>query len=121
MSTAARLTGYACALGPVLALGWGAGRAVGPDLHPAPTGLLRFGVTGPDGLPVTAFAKTPRDPDRVHVVVVRRDAAGFQRLDPTTDGDSTWHAPLTIPAPAIWQGFVDMTPTAEFTLPTRTS
>jgi hypothetical protein len=175
MSTAARLTGYACALGLVLALGWGAGRVVGPGVaptaatsaaiafaghqddaigtaeaeggadsgevgapeevdglataaggyrlavadpafRPGTTGELRFSVIGPDGHAVTAFAKTPRDPDQVHVVVVRRDAAGFQRLDPTMDGDGTWHAPLTLPAPGVWRAFVDMTPTGSLPL-----
>src|SRR6476660_4458597 len=43
-------------------------------------GELRFVVFGPEGLTVTAFASTPRDPSPLHAVVVRRDAAGFQRL-----------------------------------------
>ena len=62
--------------------------------------------------PVTAFAATPRDPSPLHAVVVRRDAAGFQRLDPTMDGDGTWRIPLTLPAPGVWRAYVAMTPTA---------
>ena len=44
--------------------------------------------------------------------MVRRDAAGFQRLDPTMGVDGTWRAPLTLPAPGVWRAYVDMTPTA---------
>ena len=32
-------------------------------------------------------------------MVIRRDAAGFQRLDPTMDPDGTWRTPLRLPAP----------------------
>ncbi|HEY0814161.1 MAG TPA: hypothetical protein VGE11_12840 [Pseudonocardia sp.] len=161
MGTAARLAAYACALGLVLGLGWGAGHLVGPigqaqaggarpaagvveqddsgdaagadaagtdglstaadgyaiavvdpSFQPGRTGELRFTVTGPDGHAVTAFVASPRDPDPLHVVVVRRDAAGFQRLAPTMDADGAWHTPLTLPAPGVWRAFVDMTPAA---------
>jgi hypothetical protein len=77
---------------------------------------LRFAVLGPDGTPVTAFATTARDPRPLHAVVVRRDAAGFQRLDPTMDTDGTWRIPLTLPAPGVWRAFVDTTPMAGPTL-----
>ena len=56
---------------------------VDPTFVPGTRGELRFTVIGPDGLPVTAFTPTPRDPRPLHAVVVRRDAAGFQRLDRT--------------------------------------
>jgi hypothetical protein len=167
MGTAARLAAYACALGLVLGVGWGAGHLVGPigpaqpgagthheiapdafpedvtdgtgdpealdaasinglaaaadgfglavadpSFQPGKPGELRFTVTGPDGRAVTAFTASARDPDPLHVVVVRRDAAGFQRLEPTMDADGAWHAPLTLPAPGVWRAFVDMTPAA---------
>lgn len=168
MGTAARLAAFACALGLVLGVGWGAGRLVGPigiahlsgtvhnagqqvgaaeaegsadgvgeeaqaagateglaataggygiavadpSFQPGLPGELRFTVTGPDGRAVTAFAPSPRDPDPLHVIVVRRDAAGFQRLDPTMDPDGAWHTPLTLPAPGVWRAFVDMRPAA---------
>ena len=83
---------------------------------PGTPGELRFAVLGPDGRPVTAFATTARDPSPLHAVVVRRDAAGFQRLDPGMDADGTWHIPLTLPAPGVWRAYVDMTPTAGPTL-----
>ncbi len=70
---------------------------------------LRFTVFGPDGTPLTAFAITPRDPSALHAVVVRRDAAGFQRLDPTMDPDGTWRARLTLPVPGVWRVIVDTT------------
>ena len=74
---------------------------VDPTFVPGTRGELRFTVIGPDGLPVTAFTPTPRDPQPLHAVVVRRDAAGFQRLDPTMDPDGTWRAPLRLPAPGV--------------------
>jgi hypothetical protein len=83
---------------------------------PGTPGELRFAVLGPDGRPVTAFATTSRDPSPLHAVVIRRDAAGFQRLDPSMAADGTWHIPLTLPAPGVWRAYVDMTPTAGPTL-----
>lgn len=83
-----------------------------PTFVPGTPGELRFSVLGPDGAPVTAFATTPRDPSPLHVVVVRHDAAGFQRLDPTMDADGTWRTPLALPAPGVWRMFVDATPAA---------
>ena len=82
-----------------------------PPSVPGTTGELRFVVFGPDGRAVTAFAATPRDPRPLHAVVVRRDAAGFQRLDPAMDPDGIWRTPLRLPAPGVWRAFVDMTPT----------
>ena len=85
---------------------------VDPTFVPGVSSELRFTVIGPDGLPVTAFTPTPRDPQPLHAVVVRRDAAGFQRLDPTMDPDGTWRAPLRLPAPGVWRAFVDASPNA---------
>ncbi len=83
-----------------------------PTFVPGTRAELRFVVLGPDGRAVTAFATTARDPSPLHTVVVRRDAAGFQRIDPTMDADGTWRAPLTLPAPGVWRAYVDTTPTA---------
>lgn len=83
-----------------------------PTFQPRTTGELRFTVLGPDGKAVTRFAATPRDPSPLHTVVVRRDAAGFQRLDPAMSPDGVWHTPLTLPAPGVWRAYVDMTPAA---------
>src|SRR5947209_730616 len=58
---------------------------VDPAFVPGVPSELRFTVIGPDGLPVTAFTPTPRDPAPLHAVVIRRDAAGLQRLDPVMD------------------------------------
>ena len=67
---------------------------VDPTFAPGVSSELRFTVIGPDGLPVTAFTPTPRDPGPLHPVVVRRDATGFQRLTPSMDPDGTWRAPV---------------------------
>jgi hypothetical protein len=87
-----------------------------PTFVPGAPGELRFVVFGPHGRAVTAFATTPRDPRPLHAVVVRRDAAGFQRLDPVMDPDGTWRSPLRLPAPGVWRVFVDTTPTGGPTL-----
>lgn len=87
-----------------------------PVFVPGTPAELRFVVFGPDGRAVTAFATTSRDPRPLHAIVVRRDAAGFQRLDPTMDPDGTWRTPLRLPAPGVWRVFVDTTPSGGPTL-----
>src|SRR4051812_29025549 len=46
---------------------------VDPTFAPGVSSELRFTVISPDGLPVTAFTPTPRDPGPLHAVVIRRD------------------------------------------------
>lgn len=78
-------------------------------LVPGVAGEYAFTITGPDGAPVTAFDVTRERP--LHLVVVRRDAAGFQQLDPVLGPDGVWRTPLTLPAGGIYRVYADAVPT----------
>ena len=69
---------------------------------------FRFGISGPDGAPVTRFA---REHDKeLHLIVVRRDLSGFQHLHPTRDAAGTWSVPLRLPAAGDYCVFADFVP-----------
>ena len=68
-----------------------------------------FHVTGPDGEPVTRFDVAHEK--RMHLIVVRRDTAGFQHVHPTMGADGTWTVPLTIDDPGSYRAFADFAPT----------
>ena len=70
---------------------------------------LAFTVTGSDGQPVTAFDMEHER--RLHLVVVRRDAAGFQHLYPALGPDGVWRVPLTLPAAGVYRAYADFVPT----------
>jgi hypothetical protein len=75
----------------------------------AGTQRVRFTIEGPDGQPVTSF--DVKHEKQLHLVVVRRDHAGYQHLHPTLDTSTgTWtaHAELT---PGRWRVFADFTAT----------
>jgi hypothetical protein len=44
---------------------------------------------------------------RMHLIVVRRDFAGFQHLHPEMDPDGRWHTDLTIADPGAYRVFAD--------------
>jgi len=73
---------------------------------PAP---FRFRVTGPDGRPVTAYT-TSHDKD-LHLIVVRRDLAGFQHVHPELAADGTWSVPLSVAGAGQYRAFADFQPT----------
>ena len=64
--------------------------------HPRRAAFRRVRPGRPPGHRVRTY---PARPAPLHAVVVRRDAAGFQRLDPTMDPDGTWRTPLGSPRP----------------------
>lgn len=66
---------------------------------------FRFQVRGADGLPVTRFAVRHEKP--LHLIVVRRDFAGYQHLHPTMAADGTWSVPLSLSEPGIWRAYAD--------------
>ncbi|SHK36632.1 hypothetical protein SAMN05443637_105186 [Pseudonocardia thermophila] len=68
-----------------------------------------FMITGPDGRPVTAFDVTHEKP--MHLVVVRRDGAGFQHVHPEMAADGTWTVPFSVPAAGSYRAFADFRPT----------
>lgn len=77
-------------------------------MAPGVPGEYAFTITGPDGSPVTAFDVTREQP--LHLVVVRRDAAGFQHLSPVLGADGVWRTPLTLPAGGIYRVYADAVP-----------
>ena len=80
-----------------------------PDTTTLGSGTFAFRITGPDGVPVTAFDQVH---DRqLHLIVVRRDATGFQHVHPERDAAGTWRVPLTLPAGGVYRAFADFTPT----------
>ncbi|MCP2163932.1 hypothetical protein [Goodfellowiella coeruleoviolacea] len=68
-----------------------------------------FRVLGQDGAPVTGF-EVEHD-KRMHLIVVRRDTAGFQHVHPDMAADGTWSVPLTLTEAGTYRVFADFTPT----------
>jgi hypothetical protein len=68
-----------------------------------------FTVTGSDGHPVTAY--DVEHEKQLHLIVVRRDAAGFQHLHPVLGPDGVWRVPLVLPAAGVWRVYADFVPT----------
>jgi hypothetical protein len=68
-----------------------------------------FRVTGPDGKPVIRF--DVEHEKRMHLIVVRRDTAGFQHVHPEMAADGTWTVPLTLDDPGSYRAFADFAPT----------
>ncbi|HYN93654.1 MAG TPA: hypothetical protein VES42_07375 [Pilimelia sp.] len=69
---------------------------------------FQFRVLGPDGAPVTRYV-TSHDKD-LHLIVVRRDLAGFRHVHPTLAADGTWTIPLAVTAPGQYRVFADFQP-----------
>jgi hypothetical protein len=68
-----------------------------------------FTITGSDGRPVTAY--DVEHERRLHLIVIRRDTAGFQHLHPVLGPDGTWRVPLVLPAGGIYRAYADFVPT----------
>ena len=69
---------------------------------------LAFTVAGPDGAPVTAY--DVEHEKRLHLIVVRRDFAGFQHVHPVLDeATGQWRAEVDL-APGAWRVFADFVP-----------
>jgi hypothetical protein len=76
---------------------------------PGTTTTFSFHITGPDDEPVTEF--DVEHEKRMHLIVVRRDTAGFQHIHPEMSADGTWTVPLTLAQPGSYRAFADFTPT----------
>jgi len=76
---------------------------------PGTPGEFAFTVTDPDGRLVTGF-DTAHD-ERLDLIVVRRDAACFQRLHPELGADGVWRTLLTLPTGGVYRAFAAFTPT----------
>jgi hypothetical protein len=71
---------------------------------------FRFTVTGPDGRPITAYRETHEK--ELHLIVVRRDLAGFQHVHPVRAADGTWSVPLDLADGGTYRVFADFQPAA---------
>jgi hypothetical protein len=76
---------------------------------PAATGEFAFRITGPDGGPVTGY--DVEHDKRMHLIVVRRDVAGFRHVHPRMDSDGTWRVTSPLGEPGSWRAFADFKPT----------
>ncbi|HWH28940.1 MAG TPA: hypothetical protein VNU26_08275 [Mycobacteriales bacterium] len=86
------------------------GYTLRPSATTLPVGTSPFGftVTGPDDAPLTRYDTThERD---LHLIVVRRDGAGFQHLHPEMTADGTWQLPLTLDQPGAYRVYADFAP-----------
>ncbi len=78
-----------------------------PDRRANASAPLRFRLLDDHGDAVTDLdvAHTKR----MHLIVARRDLAGFQHLHPTASTDGSWSVPLTLTAPGSYRIFADFT------------
>ena len=78
------------------------------SLTPGRAVEFAFRVLGPDGGPVTGY--TPTHERDLHLIVVRRDLAGFQHVHPSLGPDGVWRVPLTVAAAGQYRVFADFRP-----------
>ncbi|MEC3974388.1 hypothetical protein [Amycolatopsis sp. H20-H5] len=78
-------------------------------LTPGTSTPFSFRITGPDGQPVTAY--DVEHEKRMHLIVVRRDTAGFQHVHPALAADGTWSVPLILGQAGSYRAFADFAPT----------
>ena len=76
-----------------------------PELKRGVASVLRFHVRDSSGAAVRDF--DVEHDKRMHLIVVRRDLAGFQHLHPTMSRDGTWSTRLTLPAAGSYRVFAD--------------
>jgi hypothetical protein len=76
---------------------------------PATAGEFTFRIIGPDGRPVTGY--DVEHDKRMHLIVARRDLAGFRHVHPAMDPDGTWRVTSPLGEPGGWRAFADFKPT----------
>lgn len=69
---------------------------------------FHFRILGSDGKPVTRY-EVEHD-KQLHLVLVRRDTAGYQHVHPELGADGTWRVPLTLNAAGSYRVFTDFKP-----------
>ncbi|MGW3958525.1 hypothetical protein ACWED2_01805 [Amycolatopsis sp. NPDC005003] len=77
-------------------------------LTPGTKTPFTFRITGPDGRAVTEF--DVEHEKRLHLIVVRRDTAGFQHVHPELAADGTWSVPLSVADAGSYRAFADFKP-----------
>lgn len=75
------------------------------SLPPGDRARFRFRVVDADGATVLDFEREHER--RMHLIVVRRDFAGFQHVHPTQRPDGTWEARLDLDRPGVYRAFAD--------------
>ncbi|WP_059007818.1 hypothetical protein [Streptomyces specialis] len=83
----------------------------GGPLTPGEPTDFRFRVLGPDGAPLTGYEKAHGKD--LHLIVVRRDLAGYQHLHPVLGDDGVWSVPLTLETPGEYRVFADFVPAGD--------
>ena len=78
-----------------------------PELRRGRRSELRFSVVAGDGRPVRTFDVAHEK--RMHLIVVRRDATGFQHLHPELGEDGAWTASVTLKEAGTYRVFADFT------------
>ncbi|MEB3367761.1 hypothetical protein [Saccharopolyspora mangrovi] len=78
-------------------------------ITPGSTENFSFRIIGPDGTPVTRF--DGEHDKRMHLIVVRRDTAGYQHLHPEMGPDGTWTVPMRLPLGGTYRVLADFVPT----------
>ena len=77
------------------------------DRVPAGPRTVSFVVTGPDGDPLTDYARTHGK--LLHLIAVRRDFAGYQHVHPVLSPGGAWTVDLHL-SPGMWRLFADFVP-----------
>jgi hypothetical protein len=75
-------------------------------LRPGEEHEWAFRIRDDDGDVVTSFDEQHGEP--LHLVVVRRDLAGFQHLHPTMAPDGTWSQSIVLPGAGVYRAFADV-------------
>ncbi|WP_405149179.1 hypothetical protein OG308_04500 [Nocardia salmonicida] len=79
-----------------------------PDTTTAPQSPTSFRILDANGVPVTKYVNS-HDKD-LHLIVVRRDMAGFQHVHPVLDPAGTWTVPLNLSRGGDYRVYADFTP-----------
>ncbi|MGW6424274.1 hypothetical protein ACWF82_16495 [Nocardia sp. NPDC055053] len=79
-----------------------------PNTTTAARTPIAFRILDATGAPVTKY-ETSHDKD-LHLIVVRRDMAGFQHVHPVLDPAGTWSVPLNLSRAGDYRVFADFTP-----------
>ena len=80
----------------------------GSELPSSPSTPLRFRILGPGGEPVTRY--TEEHGKDLHLIVVRRDMAGYQHVHPTLDDAGVWSVDLNLATAGEYRMFADFAP-----------